>query len=428
MTSGPVTPEIFAELARTRPLPVVTGALRAALRARRMLLLKSLLVRAERRHDALPTAVRRGFEEDWALLERAERADPAAVREVLDYPTTGSWLAELLAAPDGPAFEERLDRLGGVAVAAALRAGCRFTLTRPLPTGTLSLPGIGLLRCAPGPARLSGRAGVVRLTDSAGGTVLLSGAAPDVVRPRRAPHGPPAWSVLHLLPGSAAVLDDVDPYRVPPGGIGPAALPGAERPYSDQLAWTTRWRDALALLVTTHPGRAAETTALVRCVVPLTSPAGAGTPMSATLRTAPGAVLTQLPADRRDLAELLVHETHHTKLAVLDELVPLRRPCGDGILHRVGWRRDPRPVSGVLQGAYAHLALMDLWWRARTGPGGDRNWGRRAAERFEAHRDQVGQALSVLSDSDELTPEGREFVRNMGAHHGILGVTARQSG
>ncbi|MCE0446255.1 HEXXH motif-containing putative peptide modification protein [Streptomyces tricolor] len=116
---------------------------------------------------------------------------------------------------------------------------------------------------------------------------------------------------------------------------------------------------AHALLAATHPARAAETLALVRAVVPLAPSAGGAPPVSATVRTAPGAALAQLPADRRELAELLVHETHHTKLAVLDELVPLWRPGGS--LHRVGWRRDPRPVPGVLQGAYAHLALLDLW-------------------------------------------------------------------
>ncbi|MFJ4581443.1 aKG-HExxH-type peptide beta-hydroxylase [Streptomyces echinatus] len=428
---GPVPPGILTALARTRPLPAATAVLNAALHARRMLLLKSLLVRFDAVRGTLPTATRRRFEDDWALLERAERTDAQAVRAVLDYPATGAWLAAALATPDGPDFQEALAGLGAVAVAAALRAGCRFTTTRLLPAGTLPLPGIGLLRCADGRARLSGRAGAVRITDSAGRTLLLPGPsagpaapAPAVPGTRRPADGALAWSALHTLPGGTAVLDDVDPHRVPAGGIGPAALPAAERPFSDPAAWAARWRDAHALLAATHPARAAETTALVRAVVPLVPPADGGPPLSATVRTAPGAVLAQLPADRRELAELLVHETHHTKLAVLDELVPLWRPGGG--LHRVGWRRDPRPVPGVLQGAYAHLALLDLWWRARTGPAWV--WRRRAAERFETCREQVAEALSVLARSDELTPYGREFVRHMGHHHAHLGVTARPSG
>ncbi|MFG3015473.1 aKG-HExxH-type peptide beta-hydroxylase [Streptomyces cinerochromogenes] len=430
---GPVPPGTLDALARTRPLPAATAVLRAALHTRRMLLLKALLVRVDGAHGTLPAAVRRRFEDDWALLERAERTDSTAVRAVLDYPTTGAWLAAALAAPDGPDLADGLAGLGAVAVAAALRAGCRFTTTRASADGTLALPGIGLLRCARGPVGLSGRAGALRITDGAGRTLLLPGPAlagqgtrwgadSGLAGPgtRWSADSALAWSALHTLPGGTAVLDDVDPHRVPAGGIGPAALPAAERPYADPAAWAARWRDAQALLAATHPARAAETRALVRAVVPLAPTEGTGPALSATVRTAPGAVLAQLPADRRELAELLVHETHHTKLAVLDELVPLWRPGGS--LHRVGWRRDPRPVPGVLQGAYAHLALMDLWWRARTGPA--RSWRRRAAERFEVCREQVAEALSVLADSDELTPYGRQFVRHMGSHHARLGVAA----
>ncbi|MEU3410422.1 HEXXH motif-containing putative peptide modification protein [Streptomyces sp. NPDC006658] len=420
---GPLPPGILAALARTRPLPAATSVLHTALHARRLLLLKSLLVRAESTGPALPPAVRRRFEDDWALLERAERADPAAVRAVLDYPTTGAWLAAVLAAPDGPAFAEGLAGLGAVAVAAALRARCPFTATRDLPAGLLALPGTGLLRGARGLVRLTGRAGTLRVTDAGGRTLLLPGPAAGAGT-RWTADGALAWSALRTLPGGGAVLDDVDPHRVPAGGIGPMALPAAERPYADHAAWAARWRDARALLAATHPARATETAALVRAVVPLAPPAGAGPSLSATVRTAPGAVLAQLPADRRELTELLVHETHHTKLAVLDELVPLWRP-GPG-LHRVGWRQDPRPVPGVLQGAYAHLALLDLWWRARTGPA--RTWRRRAAERFEGCREQVAEALSVLADSDELTAQGREFVREMGSHHARLTVRAHPPG
>ncbi|WP_316959366.1 aKG-HExxH-type peptide beta-hydroxylase [Streptomyces sp. TRM68367] len=427
MTAVPVSTEVFTELARTRPLPAATTALRAALHTRRLLLLKSLLVRVERRRTALQSVVRRRFEADWTLLERAEHTDAAVVRDVVDYPMTGAWLAEALAAPDGPLFEEHLARLGGVAVAAAVRAGCRFDITSTLPSDTLSLPGLGLLRCPARRIRLSGDTRAVRITDDAGGSVALARAMPEGADPRNRPHGSLSWTGLRALSGGGAVLDDLDPHRVPPGGIGPAALPAAERTHSGHPAWAARWRTAQALLAVADPGRAAETTALVRAVVPLASPVHIGVPTSATLRTAPGAVLAQLPADPRDLAELLVHETQHTKLAAFDEMAPLCRP-GGGTLHPVAWRRDPRPVPGVLQGAYAHLALLDLWRRARVAPASSPAWRRRAEERFEAHWEGVGEALSILRESDELTSAGREFVHNMATYHRSLGGAACQVG
>ncbi|MGW5763122.1 aKG-HExxH-type peptide beta-hydroxylase [Streptomyces tendae] len=432
MTRASVPPETLTALARTRPTPAGTEALRAAVHARRMLLFKALLVRVEREHAHLPHPVRRGFEDDWALLERAERTDAGAVREVLDYPTTGAWLTEALAAPAGPEFEAHLAHLTGVAVVAAARAGCSATGTLRVPSGLLGLPGLGVLRCPSGRARVGGRDGRLRLVEAAGhgavdlprgGTWARDGTG-DGTRDR-AGRGS-GWSALYALPGSTAVLDDLDPYRVPHPGIGPTAVPAADRAHTDHPAWAGRWRRARALLSATDQGRILETDALVHALVPLAAAGRAGgVPTGATVRSAPGAVLTQLPAGAAELAETLVHETHHTKLAALDDSVPLCRP--GGTLHRVAWRPDPRPASAVLQGTYAHLALLDLWWRGQRASVAPATWRQRAAERYGRYREQVGEALSVLRGSDELTCTGRHFVEEMHRHHADLGTVVRNS-
>ncbi|MGW0768802.1 aKG-HExxH-type peptide beta-hydroxylase [Streptomyces sp. NPDC002676] len=425
MILATVPVEIIRQLATTRPAHAGTAALRAALHARRMLLLKALLVRVERERASLAPAARSRFETDWALLERAERSDPAAVRDVLDYPMTGAWLAAALAAPEGPALEGQLAQLSGVALAAAVRAGCAVTGERAVPSGLLALPGLGVLRCPSGRVLLGGYPGLARIGDPAGRTeALLTRGGPAAHRPVG---GGTGWSGLRALPGSAVLLDDLDPYRAPAQGIGPEALAAAGRPHSTPARWAEVWRAARALLAATDPGRVAETGTVLRAVVPL-APSGPadGTPMSATLRTAPGAMLSQLPYGGDRLAEALVHETQHTKLAALHELVPLYRP--GGARYRVGWRPDPRPVPGVFQGVYAHLALTDLWGRARAGPAGTEGWRLRAERQFEVYWDQVGEALSILRESDELTFAGREFVQEMERRHASLGVAARSPG
>lgn len=420
MTLVSVPRDAFAELAGTRPRPAALAALAEGLHARRLLLLKSLAVRVERGGGP----ARRDFEADWALLEEAERTDARAVREVVDYPMTGAWLAETLGAPDGPAFHGQLAQFRGLAAAAAVRAGHRIAVTVPPAAGFLVLPGLGVLDPAAGRAHLDGRSGSVRLPDGPGRENVVPLYAPAVrwAGPRRPARR--GWSALGTLPGGAVVFDDLHPQRVPPGGIGPGALPPAVRPRSAQRVWARRWREAHALLRTTDPERVAEIRAVLRAVVPLASPRRGGPAMSATLQTAPGAVLSQLPASGADLAESLVHEAHHTKLAALHELVPLCRPGGAAV-HRVGWRADPRPVAGVLHGAYAHLALSDLWWRARSGATAGRAWRRRAAEQFDQHRAHVGQALSILLESDELTFAGGQFVRAMARSHARLGVASQ---
>ncbi|WKK25918.1 HEXXH motif-containing putative peptide modification protein [Streptomyces olivoreticuli] len=419
--NGVPAPAALARLARTRSAPADLDLLLRGRRSRRLILLKSLLAALDRSAESVPAAVRARFEEHWRLLERAEGHDPAAVHDTLDYPTVGTWLARTLAAPTGIELACRLDHFGSVAAAAALRAGTPFTLTLGPRDGLLALPGIGVL-ATPAPAvRLTARAHTAHLRP--GGR----GAGAVLLRTGGRIHGTgPGWRGLRRLPGTTALLDDLDPCRAPPEGIGRAALPPAPRSATGAEPWLRRWRSALALLRAIDPQRAAETTALLRCLVPLarTGPYGQGARgVSATFRAAPGAVLATLPDTAADLAAVLVHETQHGKLAVLHDLLPLHH-AGPYAVHRVAWRTDPRPLAGVLQGTYAHLALADFWGRVagRAGlPPGARS---AARARHDSYRRQVAEALPILLESNELTPAGVEFATGMRQHHAGLGRAA----
>lgn len=401
----------LARLARTRSAHGDVALLLGGLHSRRLVLLKSLLTRLERHPDAVPAPVRQRFEEHWRLLEQAESLHPHSVRRTLDYPAVGHWLARTLAAADGEQLAGLLDRFGTVAASAALRAGTDFTLELPAPGGLLALPGIGLLGCDTPMVRLAAHGPAAHL---APGPVLHRAAG-------RVHGSGTGWRGLRPLPGSAGYLDDLDPHRAPPAGIGRTALPAAPRSATAVQPWLPRWRAALALLRFADPLRAAETTALLRCLVPLarTGPHGRDGEdtgqVSATLRAAPGAVLCTLPDTAEDLAEVLVHETQHSKLAVLHDLVPLHH-AGPHAVHRVPWRPDPRPFEGVLQGTYAHLALADFWTRAARRDGLAPTVRSVAVARGDACRTQVAQALPLLLESRELTPAGREFAACMHQH------------
>ncbi|MBT2439110.1 hypothetical protein J7E93_03035 [Streptomyces sp. ISL-36] len=425
MTFASLTATAFAELARTSPEPAGGSLLRSALHARRLLLLKALLVRVHRHRQAVdPTALRR-FEDSWHLLERVERRHPAVVRDVLDYPTTGVWLAAAVAEPAGPALDHLLTRLEAVAVTAALRAGDPLDLTVETPGGVLALPAVGVLRVAADRVRISARSPVVRFHPEGGPraaptVLLLVGRRSGTLVGRG-----PGWSGLRALPHSAARLDDLDPYRVPPAAAATSVGTAADHADTDHAAWSACWRAARELLARTDPRRAVEIGHAVRAVVPL-EPCGPRA-LGATLSAAPGAVLTSLPAGAQAMAETLVHEIHHSKLATLHELVPLYGP-GRAAVHRVGWRPDPRPIPGVLHGAYAHLALADLWRRATTADGVPAAWRSDAGHQFDHIHDQVGEALSILLESDELTNEGREFAHQMRRHHASLGAAPSAAG
>ncbi|MFJ1863210.1 aKG-HExxH-type peptide beta-hydroxylase [Streptomyces sp. NPDC088097] len=355
-------------LASTEPSADGTRLVRAVRRSKRLVLLRAVL-------DAAP-----GGEaaERWALLEEAERQDPEAVHDVLHYPATGVWAEETLRrlhAPHGPAPD--LGHLGALAVAAALRAGITFKTTLRPVHGRLVLPTLGLLR----PDRL----GALALTERSWE------AAADAVP-------------LHVLPGGHTALDDLDPYRAPVGGHPVSARPARRLTPKGHKRWDTQWAGALTLLERYDSTRAEETALLLRSVVPL---GGGARSSGATLPAAAGAVLARAQAPPA-LAATLVHEVQHGKLTALADVLTLH--TADRVpRHWAPWRAAPRPLDGLLHGAYAHLALAGYWQRAAL-------YGARGAWAQHARvRAQVAAVLPVLRAHPRLTVAGGEFVDAMAA-------------
>ncbi|MFJ3926864.1 aKG-HExxH-type peptide beta-hydroxylase [Streptomyces sp. NPDC090022] len=355
---------LLAALASTEPSPEGTALVRGVRWSKRLVLLRGVL-------DAAP-----GGEsaEHWALLEEAERRDPAAVRDVLHYPSTGVWAEETLRrlhARRGPAPD--LGHLGALAVAAALRAGLEFKATLRPAQGRLALPTLGILR----PAR----------------------PGPQVLTERSWDPEDPAVLALHTLPGGHAALDDLDPYRA---SAAAPVRPARRLTPRGHKRWDTQWAGALTLLERYDTVRAGEAAALLRSIVPL---AGGSRSTGATLPAAPGSVLARGQAPPA-LAATLVHEVQHGKLAALGDLLALhtadRTPC-----YWAPWRADPRPLEGLLHGTYAHLALAGYWQRAAL-------YGARGAWAQHARcRAQVAAVLPVLRAAPQLTRVGRQFIEAM---------------
>ncbi|MEU9004264.1 HEXXH motif-containing putative peptide modification protein [Streptomyces sp. NPDC048551] len=360
-----VSSRVLRELASTEPTPEGLRLVCDVRRSKRLLLLRAVL-------DAAPGAE---SAERWALLEEAEHQDPEAVRDVLHYPATGVWAEETLRrlhAPQGPPPD--LGHLGALAVAAALRARIAFKTTLRPVGGRLALPTLGLLR--------PDRPGPVALTDRSWDTG--------------------ATLPLHPLPGGRTSLDDLDPYRAPAARPPAAVRPARRLTPKGHKRWDTQWTGALTLLERYDSTRAQEVGLLLRSVVPL---AGGTRSSGATLPAAAGSVLARGQAPPA-LAATLVHEVQHGKLAALADILTLhtadRTPR-----HWAPWRADPRPLEGLLHGAYAHLALAGYWQRAAL-------YGARGAWAQHARiRAQVAAVLPVLRSQPQLTVTGAEFVDGM---------------
>src|SRR5581483_603165 len=66
-------------------------------------------------------------------------------------------------------------------------------------------------------------------------------------------------------------------------------------------------------------------------------------------------------------AVTLAHELQHLKLGALLDIVTLALP-DDGRRYYAPWRDDPRPLGGLLQGAYAYFGVSGFWrphWPSR---------------------------------------------------------------
>ncbi|GAA2146609.1 aKG-HExxH-type peptide beta-hydroxylase [Actinomadura napierensis] len=173
-----------------------------------------------------------------------------------------------------------------------------------------------------------------------------------------------------------------------------------------------RWHERLAgawrILVTRHRPLAEELTVGLRTVVPLRRVPGTVV-VSATSPAAFGAVATSLPTDDVTTAETLIHEFQHVKLgAVLDMLLLVRPEAAARAHYYAPWRDDPRPLVGLLQGAYAYLGVARFWRRERFAVPSLNGHIEFARRRVEAH-----QTTGTLLASEGLTDDGVEFVSLM---------------
>ncbi|MEU5909640.1 HEXXH motif-containing putative peptide modification protein [Micromonospora sp. NPDC047527] len=333
-----------------------------------------------------------------ALLTRAEQADPVTVADALAHPPVTGWARAALDGTAGPTY------LAALAAVAATRAGLTFTLTVPGPVdGVLPLPTVGAASGLPtGPVLLRGEAGTLRIGADRGGAgdrVRIG-----IVDGHRigADGGGVCWSPVRrisLVEGFGVVVDDQDPWRHCYHRPSAARLDDAAAARLGRLT-ADGWQWLRAHL----PAHADALTVLLRSLVPLLPPPS-GNPVSATSRDALGAIALSVPADARTLALLLVHELQHTKLGALLDLVPLYRTGGPA-RYRAPWRLDPRPVGALLQGAYAHLGVAEVW-RCR------RHEGVAATFEYAYWREQTTRAARQLAGAAELTDAGRSFVAGM---------------
>jgi uncharacterized protein len=367
--------------------------------------------------------VREAFHGSWAVLASAHRARPEALELVLAHPYVRVWavgcvkeLKAAAAARSGPSleFDRRLSHLSAIATAAAIRAGEKADLAVPVIDGAVHLPTLGRLIVRDRDA--SEREARLTVGSSVVGAVigddcweisvetLLSGESAHVASLGAGDHA--EWQPVRMLnaPGLSVALEDTDPYR------DCHQHPAAPRLTDVEAAcWQEQFVAAWQEISRDHPDYASGIAAGLSVLMPM-APAPLGREVSSTARHGFGAVGAALPADATTLALLIMHEFQHVKLGAVLDVYDLYDPADDR-LYYAPWREDMRPLEGLLQGTYAHLAVSDYWRvRQETTTGSE---SRLARERYEFWHGHTQSAIETLADSGSMTPLGANFVAAM---------------
>ncbi|MEU8922834.1 FxsB family cyclophane-forming radical SAM/SPASM peptide maturase [Kitasatospora sp. NPDC048545] len=330
-----------------------------------------------------------GRAEAWELLSALDASAPAAVDAVLAHPYARAWAARRLAGD----LSVGLGELAALAAAAAVRAGRGDTVAVPVRGGWLHLPTLGRLAVPDGEAVVTGSPEGISVR-AADGSVFTA-----LDQPLRR---------VRLVGGWTVALEDLDPLR------DSHDHPVAERlPDGELLAWTGALREAWELLGRDLPRYAEGILAGLTTVTPL-RPGPTGRDVSSAARQAFGAVGIARPATAPTLALLLAHEFQHVKLGAVLDLFDLHDRADDR-LYLAPWRPDPRPLEGLLQGTYAHLAVTEYWGTRTVAYGGlPGEAADRARAQFALWRRYTAEAVERLVESGALTGLGVRFAEGMG--------------
>jgi uncharacterized protein len=379
---------------------------------------------------AVPSRARAALRAAWAVLSTIDARHAEALDTVLAHPYVRAWavrcLEQLKAPPARDAAADRtpgesglaadLCHLGAIAAVAAIRAKSDAVVTLPVLGSAVHLPTLG--RLVIDRRQANGELDEAAVTVAGDTVTILVGSSRWELATAALLTGDPGavtvqenerqagWQPVRLLraPGICVTLEDTDPYR------DCHQWPAAPRlPDSEFARWQWSFAHAWQEICRDHPAYAPALESGLTVLMPL-SAGPPGRDISATARHAFGAVAAALPADPVTLALLIIHEFQHIKLGAVLDLYDLFDPADSRLFH-VPWREDLRPLEGLLQGTYAHLAVADFWRaRQQVTAGAEAE---AAGERFAHWRDHTRGAIDTLSGSGSLTPLGERFVDEM---------------
>jgi uncharacterized protein len=385
--------------------------------------------------SAVPAADQAELRTAWELLTDLDREQPETLDVILAHPYLRVWAVHCLERLGmGAAWEDEgqtgngrglatdLGYLGAIAAAGAARAGMGTAVTVPVVNASVHLPTLGRLVLDPekGAWPAAGEPETARVSVISNAVIIWVGESGWTLDRAALLAGIPR---ADAVPGNSR-SGDWQPVRTLQAGVLRVALDDTDL-YRDCVRWptaprlteaeTARWerelRTAWQEIERDHAAHAPALAAGLTTLTPLTAVQD-GREAGAVSRHAFGAVAASAPAGPGRLALLLIQEFQHAKLGAVLDLYDLYDRADDRVFPSP-WGKGKSRIEGLLQGAYAHLAVTDFWrvtQQRAAGPAADT-----AGRRFRECREDTGEAIGTLLDSGALTALGTLFVQEMRA-------------
>lgn len=320
----------------------------------------------------------------WDLIVELDRSGQgAAITATLAHPYFRSWAVRVLKSAHSATA---LAGLSGLALAAAVRACADVSLPVPVISGVAAIPTYGCFLVAGQVDHL-----------------VVTAARGRLIADRRTARWHPVRT-LHCE-NVEVYLEDTDPERDCYGL--PVSGRLSERGFT---AWQDMFARAWLEITRNHSVYAPGLKEALRVVTPLAL-APQHQEVSATARDAFGALAAALPSSPTSLALILIHEFQHSKLGAVLDLYDLF-DRDDETLYSVPWRSDPRPLEGLFQGTYAHIAVAD-YWRGRVATAHTEAELLLAKSRFAKTCTETARCIEMLIGSDALTSYGLLFANSL---------------
>lgn len=178
-------------------------------------------------------------------------------------------------------------------------------------------------------------------------------------------------------------------------------------------AWEIELERSLSLIEDINPSLYSEIRDIISVVIPVVSD-HQDVHLSSSFAAIMGSFYLSYTQDPVVLSEAIVHEYYHNKLNLIFMLDEIVLNKNDGNIFYSPWRRDLRPITGLLHGCFAFYGVVSYWYRClETGYTGSFVNRTKIVNRVKILINQLQSVIDILRKNGVFTQEGNDFMEKL---------------